>query len=99
MLLLDEPFSALDYQTRLLICEDVVSICKREHITMIIVTHDLAEAISVSDKVVVLSKRPCYIKTIIPIHFSNKLSTIEKRNTEEFNQYYDKIWRCLDVII
>ena len=99
LLLLDEPFSALDYQTRLLICEDVVSICKREHITMIIVTHDLAEAISVADKVVVLSKRPCYVKTIIPITFNKKLSTIEKRNTEEFTQYYEQIWRCLDVII
>lgn len=99
VLLLDEPFSALDYQTRLLICEDVYSICKREHITMIIVTHDLAEAISVAEKVVVLSKRPCYVKKIIPIEFSKKLSTIEKRNTEEFQKYYDMLWRSLDVII
>ena len=65
ILLLDEPFSALDYQTRLMISEDVYDIVKKENMTMIIVTHDLAEAISLADRVIILSKRPGKIKNII----------------------------------
>lgn len=99
LLLLDEPFSALDYQTRLIISDDVYRIAKKEGITIIIVTHDLAEAISMADRVVVLSKRPCRIKSIIPINLSEKDSPIANRKAKEFSMYYDMIWRELDVII
>lgn len=99
VLLLDEPFSALDYQTRLLISEDVYNVAKKENITMIIVTHDLAEAITLADRVVILSKRPAKIKSIVPIVFEEKDSPINNRKAKEFNYYYDLIWRELDVII
>lgn len=99
LLLLDEPFSALDYQSRLVISDDVYKIVKELGITMIIVTHDLAEAISLADRVVVLSKRPCRIKSIIPIVMGEKKNPIDNRKAKEFTMYYDMIWRELDVII
>lgn len=99
LLLLDEPFSALDYQTRLAVSEDVYKILKQEKKTAIMVTHDLAEAISLADKVVVLSKRPCQIKKIYKVEFADKLNPIEKRNTREFDKYYEQIWKDLDVVI
>ena len=99
LLLLDEPFSALDYQTRLAVSDDVYKIIKKENKTVIMVTHDLAEAISLADKVVVLSKRPCRIKKIYDIKLSNKTSPIANRKAKEFSDYYDKIWRDLDVCI
>lgn len=61
------------------------------------VTHDLAEAISMADKVIVLSKRPCVIKKVIPIKFKCRSTPIENRKLEEFNQYYDKIWKEIDI--
>ena len=67
LLLLDEPFSALDYQTRLSVCDDISSIIRRAHKTAILVTHDLSEAISVADRIVVLSSRPGKVKAILPI--------------------------------
>lgn len=99
ILLLDEPFSALDYQTRLIISDDVYKIAKKENITIIMVTHDLAEAISMADKVVVLSKRPCKIKSIVPINLSEKSTPINNRKDSNFSMYYDMIWRDLDVFI
>lgn len=70
LLLLDEPFSALDYQTRLSVCDDISSIIRRTRKTAILVTHDLSEAISVADRIIVLSPRPATVKAIIPIAFS-----------------------------
>ncbi|WP_235701299.1 ABC transporter ATP-binding protein, partial [Clostridioides difficile] len=70
ILLLDEPFSALDYQTRLLVCDDVYSIIKNENKSTILVTHDIGEAISISDKVAILSKRPATIKNIYDIELN-----------------------------
>ncbi|PBG11393.1 taurine ABC transporter ATP-binding protein, partial [Clostridioides difficile] len=67
---LDEPFSALDYQTRLLVCDDVYSIIKNENKSTILVTHDIGEAISISDKVAILSKRPATIKNIYDIELN-----------------------------
>lgn len=99
ILLLDEPFSALDYQTRLAVSEDVYKIIKKENKTVIMVTHDLAEAISLADKVVVLSKRPSKIKTIYNMKFPNNLTPILKRQTKEFNIYYEQIWKDLDVVV
>ena len=98
ILLLDEPFSALDYQSRLAISDDVYKIIKEEHITAIMVSHDIAEAISMSDRVIVLSKRPCHIKKIYPISLTNKKSPIENRKAKEFASYYEQIWKDLDYV-
>lgn len=97
ILLLDEPFSALDYQTRLALSDDVYKIIKNEGKTAILVTHDLAEAISLSDRVVVLTKRPAMVKKIYDIKLTNKSTPINNRKCIEFNTYYDEIWRDLDV--
>lgn len=97
ILLLDEPFSALDYQTRLALSDDVYHIIKSEGKTAILVTHDLAEAISLSDRVIVLTKRPACIKKIYDIKLTNKSTPINNRKCKEFSTYYDEIWRDLDV--
>lgn len=99
ILLLDEPFSALDYQTRLALSDDLFKIIKNEGKTAIMVTHDIAEAISLSDRIVVLTKRPCKIKKIYDIKLTDKTTPINNRKCNEFNYYYDKIWRDLDVHI
>lgn len=96
ILLLDEPFSALDYQTRLAVSDDVYKILKREKKSAIIVTHDLAEAISIADRVIVLSKRPSVIKKIYDIKLTNKSTPIENRCAKEFAYYYDLIWKDID---
>lgn len=99
ILLLDEPMSALDYQSRLAISDDIYKIIKNEGKTAIMVTHDIAEAISMSDRIIVLSKRPATIKKIYDINLTNKTTPIDNRKTKEFSSYYDKIWRDLDVHI
>ena len=91
ILLLDEPFSALDYQTRLAVSDDVWKIIKKEGKTTIMITHDVAEAISMADRVVVLSNRPSRVKKIYNIEMKNKSTPIKNRNLEEFKDYYDKI--------
>lgn len=98
ILLLDEPFSALDYQSRLSVSEDVYNIIKKEKKTVIMITHDIAEAISLSDKILVLSKRPSIVKKIYDIKMENKSTPINNRKCKEFSDYYDKIWRDLDEI-
>ncbi len=100
LLLLDEPFSALDYQTRLSVCDDISSIIRRTHKTAILVTHDLSEAISVADRIIILSARPAAVKTIIPLRFSQNnaahtLSPMERRNDPEFSYYFNLIWKEL----
>ncbi|MBQ6841444.1 MAG: ABC transporter ATP-binding protein [Bacilli bacterium] len=97
LLLLDEPFSALDYQSRLMVSDDVYKIIKNEKKTVIMITHDIAEAISLSDEIIVLSKRPATIKTKYKIKMENKTTPINNRKCSEFPIYYDKIWRDLDV--
>ena len=96
ILLLDEPFSALDYQTRLNVSNDVYNIIKEENISSIIVTHDISEAISMCDRILVLSKRPSTIKSEYNISLSNKKSPIENRNDILFSKYYEQIWRDID---
>ncbi len=96
ILLLDEPFSALDYQTRLAVSDDVYHILKKEKKSAIMVTHDLAEAISMSDKVIVLTGRPGKIKNIYTIELSNKSNPIENRKAKEFSTYYDMLWKDID---
>ena len=90
ILLLDEPFSALDYQTRIKISEDVYNIIKNENKTAIIVTHDIEEAIALCNKVIVLSNRPT---TIINTHIIKLDNQTQKRNTKEFSYYYNQIWK------
>lgn len=99
ILLLDEPFSALDYCTRIAIANDVRKIIKKMKMTTILITHDIAEALSISDRVIVLSKRPSIVKNVYDVPFSNVESTLEKRSLKEFNDLYEKIWRDLDVQI
>lgn len=96
ILLLDEPFSALDYQTRLAVSDDVYNIIKQEKKSAIMVTHDLAEAISMSDRVIVLSKRPSTIKKIYEINLTNKSTPIKNRRAKEFSDYYEMIWKDID---
>ena len=99
ILLLDEPMSALDYQSRLAISDDIYKIIKNEGKTAIMVTHDIAEAISMSDRVIVLTKRPATLKSIYEINFEERGTPFENRKKKEFSIYYDKIWRDLDVHI
>lgn len=98
LLLLDEPFSALDYQTRLEVGDDIGSIIRKEGKTAILVTHDLSEAISLGSRVIILSHRPARIKKILPISFSAEadgvhLSPLERRNAPEFSSYFQQIWK------
>ncbi len=96
LLLMDEPFSALDYQSRLAISDDIYNILKKENKTMIMVTHDIAEAISMCDKVIVLSERPATIKSIYEIKLENKSTPINNRKDKNFSYYYDLIWKDID---
>lgn len=96
LLILDEPFSALDYQSRLAVSDDVYKIIKKEKKSAIMVTHDISEAISMADKVIVLSKRPSIIKNIYKINLTNKSTPINNRKTKEFSKYYDLIWKDID---
>lgn len=98
ILLLDEPFSALDYYTRLTISEDVHDLIKKSGKSAIIITHDIQEAISLGDRVVVLACRPSYVKNIYEVDLPD-VSILEKRKTERFNELYEKIWGDLDVEI
>ena len=99
ILLLDEAMSALDYQSRLAISDDIYKIIKKEGKTAIMVTHDIAEAISMSDRIIVLSKRPAIVKKVYEIKMSNKSTPILNRKCKEFPEFYDEIWRVLDVHI
>jgi NitT/TauT family transport system ATP-binding protein len=98
ILLLDEPFSAVDYQTRLAVSDEVYKIIKDEGKTSIMVTHDIAEAVAISDRVVVLSKRPGRIKNIYEIKLSIEDRTpIKSREAPEFRYYFNTIWKELDI--
>lgn len=93
VLLLDEPFSALDYQTKLNVCDDVHSIITKEKQTVIAVTHDIGEAISMSDRVAILSSRPSVVKCIKEINLQHIELPLKRRESPEFSQYFDEIWR------
>ena len=95
ILLLDEPFSALDYQTRLTVQDDVFNIIKSENKTAILVTHDISEAISMSSKIIVLSSRPGTVKTIIDVDFDPNLTPFERRKEKSFNKYFNMVWEEL----
>lgn len=95
LLLLDEPFSALDYQTRLSVCDDVYGIIKAEKKTTILVTHDISEAISMSDKIIVLSERPAYVKHIEYPEIDGE-TPIKRRESPLFSGWFEKIWKELN---
>lgn len=97
VLLLDEPFSALDYQTRLNISDEIFKIIKKEGKTAIMVTHDISEAISMSNRIIVLSNRPAKIKKIFNIKFSVPHdSPLKAREEPEFRVYFNDIWKELN---
>ena len=101
VVLLDEPFSALDSQTRLALADEITEILRRERKTAILVTHDIAEAISMSERVIVLSRRPGRIKSDHPIRFascgSGRPAPFAARNAPEFNAYFNTLWQELEV--
>lgn len=98
ILLLDEPFSALDYQTRLAISEEIWLIIKKEKKTAILVTHDIAEAVASSDRVIVLTQRPAEICNMHDINLTCSVkSPIKCREASEFRYYFNTIWKELDV--
>jgi len=96
LLLLDEPFSALDYQTRLAVCDDVYSIIKTENKTALLVTHDISEAISVADRIVILSARPARVAKIAVMPFDKSLSPLRRRECVEFSAIFEQTWRELN---
>lgn len=92
LLLLDEPFSALDAQTRVAVQNDIHSIIKNENKTAILVTHDISEAVVMSDKIIVLTKRPGQIKTVLDLNFNKSHSPLMRRENPLFNQYFKQLW-------
>ena len=97
LLLLDEPFSALDYQTRLQVGDDIGQIIRNEKKSALLVTHDLSEAISLADRVIVLSRRPAAIIQTIPLIFHLEEDTpMNRRNAPEFKSYFNLIWKELN---
>jgi NitT/TauT family transport system ATP-binding protein len=96
LLLLDEPFSALDYQTRLTVCDDISRIIRGTGKTAILITHDLAEAVSVADRILILSARPGRILAVLDTPFSPEYdSPLKRRNAPEFQQYFNQVWKIL----
>jgi NitT/TauT family transport system ATP-binding protein len=101
VVLLDEPFSALDSQTRLALADEITEVLRRECKTAILVTHDIGEAISMADRVVVLSRRPGRVKSEHAIRFTStgleRPTPLAVRSEPQFNVYFDTLWRELDV--
>ena len=96
LLLLDEPFSALDYQTRLYVSGDICNIIKSRKKTALLITHDLSEAISLADRVIVLSKRPATVKMDMPIILTKKDNTVlSARNAPEFQDHFNTLWEAM----
>ena len=95
LILLDEPFSALDFQSRLLLTDDVYKIIKEKNISSIIITHNIEEAVSIADRIIVLSDRPSIIKNIYKTNFNNLPSL--NRKEENFNQLCTQIWKDIDI--
>lgn len=96
VLLLDEPFSALDYQTRLSVCDDVYKIIRSEKKTALLITHDISEAISVADRILVLSRRPATIIASHEIQFPEN-EPLKRRENKEFSKWFELLWKELNV--
>lgn len=95
ILLLDEPFSALDFQTRLGVCDSVSEIIKNEKKTAILVTHDIAEAISMADRIIIMTARPGTIKRILSIDLTHLGPPLKRRESETAHRLFDEIWKDL----
>ena len=96
ILLLDEPFSALDYQTRLEVCDDISTIIRTQKKTAVLITHDLSEAISAADRILVLTSRPARVRSILEISFSPEYDRpLARRNAPEFSSYFNLLWKEL----
>lgn len=95
VLLLDEPFSALDYQTRLSVCDDVYRIIRSERKTAVLITHDISEAISVADKIIVLSRRPARVTAVHMLDFPEN-EPLKRRENKEFSTWFELLWRELN---
>ena len=97
LLLLDEPFSALDYQTRLTVADDIWKIIKQEQKTAILVTHDLSEAISMADRILVLSNRPAHLVKDLTVSFPelSENAPMNRRNAKDFKSYFNLLWKEL----
>lgn len=96
LLLLDEPFSALDYQTRLNVCDDVYNIIRSENKTALLITHDIGEAISVADSIIVLSARPAKVSAIHKTGFDRNLSPLKRREHKDFGKWFELLWKELN---
>lgn len=97
-ILLDEPFSALDFQTRLVLEDEVWALMKKEERTVVLITHDINEAVAMSDRIIVMSKRPGTLKADIEVGLARDAgSPLEARNMPEFAEYFSKVWKGLDV--
>lgn len=96
VLLLDEPFSALDYQTRLSVCDDVYKIIRSEKKTALLITHDISEAISVADRILVLSRRPARVVAEHEIDFPES-EPLKRRENKDFSKWFEILWRELNV--
>ena len=97
LLLLDEPFSALDYQTRLAVSADIHGIIRSEGKTALMVTHDISEAVSLSDRVIVLTQRPGTVKSIHTLDSLHGLSPMARRDHPDFHLYFNDLWKELDL--
>lgn len=97
MLLLDEPFSALDYQTRLNVCDDVYRIIRSENKTALLITHDISEAISVADRVLVLRRRPAHVLGEHELAFPREMKPLKRREEKTFSGWFERLWRQLNV--
>jgi len=95
ILLLDEPFSSLDYQTRLHLADEITEIIRKENKTALFVTHDIAEAVSIADRIIVLSGRPAVLKRDLVVDLP-AVKPIERRGLPEFRHYFNTIWKELD---
>ncbi len=96
VLLLDEPFSALDYQTRLNVCDDVNNIIKSEKKTAILVTHDISEAISMADRIIILTPRPAKVKKIVELDLQKYGTPFQRRECSEFSKLFNEVWKDLE---
>lgn len=99
ILLLDEPFSSLDYQTKITVQDDIYKIIKDAQKTTLLVTHDITEAIAMADRVIVLTKRPSTIKAIydIELDLKEEKTPLLSRNSPKFKEYFNLIWEALDI--
>ncbi len=95
VLLLDEPFSALDYQTRLNVCEDVSNIIRSEKKTALLITHDISEAISLADRILVLTARPARVSHSHALDFGD-IPPLKRREQPTFSGWFEELWRELN---